>query len=125
MALVVSLSHLKETKTRPSPGLKEATTRAVPAPEHVEQPPRRREAVKVPRGRRGARRGGGEVGPGHGGGVVGVQVAEWACGMIHGRGGRLHSTQRFGSDKSAADFGGVKLRLAEGGRGEGCSRGLT
>ena len=43
---------------------------------HVEQAPRRREAVAGSGERWGAGRGGGEVGPGHGGGVVDVQVAE-------------------------------------------------
>ena len=51
---------------------------------HVEQAPRRLEAVIRSWGRRGAGRGGGEVGPGHGGGVVDVQVAEVAC--AEGRG---------------------------------------
>ena len=75
--------------------------------------------MKVPRGRRGARRGGGEVGPGHGRGVVGVQVAEGACVIILGRGGRLDSMQRVDSAKSAADFGGVTLDVGVGMAGGG------
>ena len=51
-------------------------TVGIKAPVHVEQAPRRREAVAGSGERWGAGRGGGEVGPGHGGGVVDVQVAE-------------------------------------------------
>ena len=46
---------------------------------HVEQAPRRREAVAVPGRRRRAVRRCGEVGPAALGGVVGVEVVEVAC----------------------------------------------
>jgi hypothetical protein len=66
---------------------------------HVEQAPRRREAM-ARSGRRTAGVGrGGEPGPGHGGGVEGVQVVETDWGTVgettgDGRGGRVRRVSR-------------------------------